>query len=116
MNKDPRRKNGYRRDQIRKRVLAAYTYCHLCGQPVDKTLPPGNPWSGEVDELIPVSKGGSPTDWNNVALAHRICNELRGNHSTSWARARLTQPKNQSEKTKQKKYLPARQKTNKTSL
>ena len=35
--------------------------------------------SFEVDEIIPVSKGGSPIDRGNVAPAHRICNERRGN-------------------------------------
>ena len=35
--------------------------------------------SFEVDEIVPVSKGGSPTDRANVAPAHRICNQRRGN-------------------------------------
>ena len=35
--------------------------------------------SFEVDEIVPVSKGGSPIDRSNVAPAHRICNERRGN-------------------------------------
>ncbi|MFV0315861.1 MAG: HNH endonuclease [Microthrixaceae bacterium] len=74
-----RRKNGHRRTQLRKRVLAHYSACHLCGQPVDKTLPPNHPGAPEVDEIIPVSKGGSPLAWNNVALAHRLCNQQRGN-------------------------------------
>ena len=76
---NPRRANGSRRTRLRKRVLAAYDTCWLCGRAVDKTLPPGHPWSGEVDEVIPVSRGGDPLDWDNVRLAHRICNERRGN-------------------------------------
>lgn len=35
--------------------------------------------SFEVDEIVPVSKGGSPIDRSNVAAAHRICNQKRGN-------------------------------------
>lgn len=35
--------------------------------------------SAEVDEIIPVSKGGSPFDRNNVQLVHRICNQRKGN-------------------------------------
>lgn len=51
--------------------------CHLCGEPVKRP-----PWSSELDDatidhLIPVSKGGSHT-WANVALAHFMCNTLRG--------------------------------------
>jgi 5-methylcytosine-specific restriction endonuclease McrA len=34
---------------------------------------------GEVDEINPVSKGGSPTLRSNCQLAHRACNELKGN-------------------------------------
>lgn len=55
-----RHANGWRRRQVVARVLAAYDTCHLCGRPVDKSLPPGLPGSPEVDEIIPVSKGGSP--------------------------------------------------------
>ena len=86
---NPRKANGWRRRQAQQRVRAAYTCCHICGKPIDKTLPAGDPWSLEVDEIIPVSKGGSPTDFNNLQAAHRICNEIRGNHSIEWARRKL---------------------------
>lgn len=89
MRTNTRRANGWRRNQAIKRVRAAYDTCHLCGRPIDKTLPAGDPWSLEVDEIIPVSQGGSPTDFGNLAAAHRICNEYRGNHSVQWAQARL---------------------------
>ena len=39
--------------------------------------------SFELDEIIPVSKGGDPLDINNVAPAHRICNQRRSNKSLS---------------------------------
>lgn len=35
--------------------------------------------SFEVDEIVPVSRGGSPIDRANVQPAHRICNQRRGN-------------------------------------
>ena len=35
--------------------------------------------SYELDEIIPVSRGGDPFDPDNVQPAHRICNERRGN-------------------------------------
>ena len=35
--------------------------------------------SFEVDEIVPVSLGGDPLDFANVAAAHRICNQRRGN-------------------------------------
>lgn len=76
---NPRRQNGHRRTRLRQRVLAAYTHCALCGRTVDKTLPAGDPGAPEVDEIIPVSHGGDPLAWANVQLAHRICNQRKGN-------------------------------------
>lgn len=35
--------------------------------------------SFEVDEVVPVSLGGSPIEWENTRPAHRICNQRRGN-------------------------------------
>lgn len=76
---NPRRANGYRRDQVRRRVLLEEDDCWLCGTPVDKTLPPYLNGSPEVDEVIPVSLGGDPIDRGNCRLAHRLCNVRRGN-------------------------------------
>lgn len=71
--------NGAARVRVRRRVLAEETICHLCGHEVDVTLPAGMPDSPELDEIVPVSLGGSPTDRANIRLAHRICNQRRGN-------------------------------------
>lgn len=91
MSTNPRYRNGWRREQLRKRVLAAYDVCAICGQPVDKTLHTPHPLSAEVDEIIPVSRGGDPLAWDNVRLTHRRCNLLKSNRSDDYARARLTQ-------------------------
>ena len=96
MSTNPRYRNGWRREQLRKRVLAAYDVCAICGQPVDKTLHTPHPLSAEVDEIIPVSHGGNPLAWDNVRLTHRRCNRLKSNRSDEYARAHLTrtpQPK-----------------------
>lgn len=45
--------------------------------------------SAEVDEIIPVSRGGDPLAWDNVRLTHRRCNRLKSNKSDDYARARL---------------------------
>lgn len=71
--------NGHRRRTLRQQILAEETVCHLCHRPVDVTLPPGFPGSPEVDEVVPVSKGGNPYDRSNCRLSHRICNRRRGN-------------------------------------
>lgn len=79
MTGNPRSANGHRRRAIRRRVLAAYNDCAICGQPVDKTLHHLDDWAPEVDEITPVSLGGDPLLWANVQLAHRVCNQRKGN-------------------------------------
>lgn len=86
---NPRSANGHRRRQLRARVLAAYDTCAICGKPVDKSLHTPHPLSAEVDEIIPVSRGGDPLAWDNVRLTHRRCNRIKSNKSDAYARARL---------------------------
>lgn len=76
---NPRTLNGHRRRELRRRVLNEETHCGICRQPVDTTLPHGQPLSPEVDEILPVSLGGDPLARDNVRLTHRICNQKRGN-------------------------------------
>ena len=86
---NPRYANGHRRREITAWVKATYSHCAICGQAIDWNLkwytdPTDgkrklHPMSGEVDEIIPVSLGGSPVDKRNVQGAHRICNQRKGN-------------------------------------
>lgn len=76
---NPRNANGNARRKLRARLRAEGRPCHICGLPIDYGLPAGDPWSFEVDELVPVSRGGDPLDYSNVDAAHRICNQRRGN-------------------------------------
>lgn len=78
---DPRKRNGHRRRQAVARLRARHDPCHLCGQPIDYDLPAGDPMCFEADDIVPVSRGGDPYDIRNLAAAHRICNQKRGN---SW--------------------------------
>lgn len=78
---NPRRTNGSRRTKLRNRVRAMGLPCALCGQPIDYSLPAGDPMSYELDEIVPVSRGGSPYDPANVQPAHRICNQRKGNRT-----------------------------------
>ncbi|MCI1984087.1 MAG: HNH endonuclease [Bifidobacteriaceae bacterium] len=87
---NPRYAFASRRREIRKRVLAYYDTCAICGKPVDKSLKTPDPMSAEVDEIIPVSRGGSPIEWGNVQLTHRRCNRIKSNKSLAWARHKLT--------------------------
>ena len=96
---NPRYANGARRRAIRARLMAAQDVCAICGQGIDKSLKTPHPMSPEVDEIVPVSKGGDPLDISNCRLVHRICNQRRGNkadhepsqsppvpHSRDWRR------------------------------
>lgn len=74
---NPRRANGTRRNAIRARLRAEGRPCHICRRPIDYGLPPGHPMSFEVDELVPVRRGGDPLDYRNVDAAHRSCNARR---------------------------------------
>jgi 5-methylcytosine-specific restriction endonuclease McrA len=76
--RNPRYANGHRRRQLRAQVLLEEDCCWLCGLFVDKGLPFLDAWAAVVDEVIPVSKGGSPLARDNVRLAHRRCNAVRG--------------------------------------
>lgn len=94
MKPNPRRQNGHRRNQLRARVLARDNHCWapFCGQPVDKTLPPGLDASPEVHEIIPVSRGGDPLSLDNCVLTHRACNRSIGNRTPNELHE-LAQPK-----------------------
>ncbi len=98
--------NGHRRRQLRARVLSEETDCALCDTRVDKTLTmqwgrhgpkcPGgecagcipHPMRAEVDEDIPRSRGGSPTERSNCRLMHRECNRWKSNLTLAEARAK----------------------------
>lgn len=62
----------------RKLIIASQDICAICGLPVDKTLKYPNPLSPTVDHIIPVTKGGHPSDISNLQLAHRSCNRAKG--------------------------------------
>ncbi len=89
MSGNPRTSNGNARRKLRARLRAEGRPCHLCGLPIDYSLPAGDPWSFEVDEIVPVSCGGSPYDYANVDAAHRVCNQRRGNRMPGDAGAPL---------------------------
>lgn len=61
-------------ENARKKILATQTVCGICGKPVDFSYRYPHPLSPTVDHIIPVSKGGHPSDIANLQLAHRCCN------------------------------------------
>lgn len=61
----------------RKKILMSESVCALCGRPVDMRLKAPDPMAPTVDHIIPVGKGGHPSDINNLQLAHWICNRMK---------------------------------------
>lgn len=65
-------------DKNKKKIYATQTVCGICGKPVDMSLKWPHPWSKCIDHIVPVSKGGHPSDINNLQLAHVQCNRSKG--------------------------------------
>ena len=85
---NPRYAKSTARVKLRNRLKAEGRGCWICrafGRPdaIDYSLPARHPRSFEVDDLVPVSKGGDPVDYGNVDAAHRECNIWRGNRSVA---------------------------------
>lgn len=64
-------------EAARQKILKTQTICGICGKPVDFSYRAPHPLSPTVDHIIPVAKGGHPTDISNLQLAHRCCNRQK---------------------------------------
>lgn len=67
----------------RARIARTKPACHICGLPIDYTLPHLDPGAFVVDHVIPLQKGGADA-FENVRAAHRECNSKK--------RARIVAP------------------------
>lgn len=87
---NPRTANGNFRRKMRKRFQYENAPCHICGRPIDYSAPSDaqHPLSFVIDEIIPISKAvqygyesreAAAQDPNNLAPAHWVCNQLKGN-------------------------------------
>lgn len=66
-------------DRNKKKIYSTQTVCGICGKPVDFTKRYPHPLSPSIDHIIPVSKGGHPSDISNLQLAHWTCNRQKSN-------------------------------------
>ena len=72
--------NGTHRKQYevnKKKIYATQTICGICGKPVDFDLKYPHPLSPCIDHIVPVAKGGHPSDISNLQLAHWTCNRAK---------------------------------------
>lgn len=64
-------------EKNKKIILKTQNTCGICGRPVDFSLMAPDPMSAVIDHIIPVSKGGHPSDIDNLQLAHWTCNRSK---------------------------------------
>jgi len=77
------KRNSTTRDMHRARIARDKPACHICGRPIDYSLPHLDPMSFVVDHVMPLAKGG-PDTLDNKKAAHRECNSKK--------RARIVAP------------------------
>lgn len=61
----------------KKKIYATQTICGICGKPVDFSFKYPHPLSPCIDHIIPIAKGGHPSDLSNLQLAHWVCNRQK---------------------------------------
>lgn len=71
------RRSTTQRDRDRDRIRRTRPACHICGEPIDYTLPYLDPREFTVDHVIPLAAGGRDT-LDNKRAAHRACNRAKG--------------------------------------
>ena len=74
-DKDGAHRQAFERNK--KRIYATADVCAICGKPVDKSLKFPHPMSKCIDHIIPINKGGHPSDMDNLQMAHLTCNRLK---------------------------------------
>jgi 5-methylcytosine-specific restriction endonuclease McrA len=75
----PDHEGAHRRmfEKNKKKILATQTVCGICGKPVNKSLKFPDPLAPCIDHIIPIVRGGHPSDINNLQLAHWCCNRQK---------------------------------------
>ena len=64
-------------EKNKKKIFATQECCGICGKLVDKSLKYPHPLSACVDHIIPIAKGGHPSDIDNLQLSHWTCNRQK---------------------------------------
>ena len=64
-------------EKNKKIILKTQNTCGICGKAVDMNLKYPDPLAPCVDHIIPVAKGGHPSDIDNLQLAHWTCNRQK---------------------------------------
>ena len=76
------KRNTAQRDKDRRLIAKAGAPCHICGQPIDYSLPyrqhdgTVNPGAFVVDHVVPLANGGAD-NLSNKAASHSACNSMK---------------------------------------
>lgn len=78
-NNRPDQSGTHRRafEAAKRKIYATQTICGICGKPVDFSKKYPHPLSPCIDHIIPLAKGGHPSDLANLQLAHWTCNRQK---------------------------------------
>lgn len=66
-------------DRNKRKLLKIANTCGICGKPIDKSLKYPHPLSASVDHILPISRGGHPSAFDNLHLTHLQCNLQKSN-------------------------------------
>lgn len=90
---DPRRgREGRTWRNLSRELLTPGVHCWLCGKPIAFGLRRNHPMGPSLDHIIPISRGGHPTDRSNLAPAHYGCNAARGDGTKPVRKYQFIQP------------------------
>lgn len=64
-------------ERNKKKIYATQNVCGICGKPVEFQIKWPHPMSPCIDHIVPVAKGGHPSDIGNMQLAHFACNRQK---------------------------------------
>ena len=64
-------------EKNKKIIYATQNTCGICGRQVDFSIKAPNQMAPCIDHIIPVAKGGHPSDIDNLQLAHWGCNRQK---------------------------------------
>jgi hypothetical protein len=72
------RRSGRPYRRVHAELRAKRLPCHICGKPIDYTLPGSDPQGFVMDHVVPLKHGGHALSLMNVAASHRLCNGKKG--------------------------------------
>lgn len=87
-------------ERNKKKIYATQTVCGICGKSVDFGQRYPHPLSPCIDHIIPIAKGGHPSDLDNLQLAHWTCNRQKSDKLLG------RNPKAENEETISNRVLP----------